>query len=308
MHYVAGGAIVNPGPPSSCYRLVPSPRALMSPPSTPADPDAPESATSADPPRGAVLLIGDELLSGKIRDENGWFLAKMMRRRGIELVEIRTVGDQVDDIGHALLALLSRAPLVFTSGGVGPTHDDRTMEAIAAATGRPLHRHPQIEAELREHYAERLTPEALTMADLPEGTVLRAGPGWPAVRLDLAQPQPSRVYILPGVPGLLRAKVERLEALPGELPQGPGWHLTTLHSSLEESRLAAMLQDLLERFPGVEIGSYPRWHREEDGRVSYHVRITFEGPAARAEQVDAACAALREALPPEAVLPDPDAG
>jgi molybdenum cofactor synthesis domain-containing protein len=279
----------------------PLPASGSAPPAEAATPTAVEPA-----PCAAVLLIGDELLSGKIRDENGWFLAKMMRRRGIALVEIRTVGDGLADIGRGLLELLARVPLVFTSGGVGPTHDDRTLLAIAQATGRPLQRHPVIEAELRAYYGARLTPEALGMADLPEGTVLRAGPGWPALRLDLLAPQPSRVYILPGVPPLLRAKVERLEALPDELPRGPGWHLATLHSSLDESRLAAMLEAVLARFPGVEIGSYPRWTRGDDGRVSHHVRITFEGPAREADRVDAARDSLRAALPPEAVLADPE--
>ncbi|MEM7159173.1 MAG: molybdopterin-binding protein [Myxococcota bacterium] len=262
--------------------------------------------TGTTPPRAAILLIGDELLSGKIRDENGWFLTKVLRRRGIALVETRMIGDGIDDIGRALLDLLKRAPLVFTSGGVGPTPDDRTLEAIAAATGRPLQRNAEIEAELRQHYGERLTEEGLTMADLPQGTVLRAGPGWPVLRLDLDDPGPSRIYILPGVPGLLRAKVERLEALPGELPQGEGWHLTMLHSTVDESSLAAKLESILERFPGVEIGSYPRWSRGEDGRVSYHVRITFEGPAADAERIDAARQALADDLPADAVIPAPD--
>ncbi|MEX1366809.1 MAG: competence/damage-inducible protein A [Nannocystaceae bacterium] len=279
----------------------PAPRPSESPAGSPSQP-------RSGPPRACILLIGDELLSGKIRDENGWFLVQMLRRRGIALVEVRMVGDGIDDIGRALRELLLRAPLLFTSGGVGPTHDDRTLEAIAQATGRPLHRHPQIEAELREHYAERLTPEALTMADLPEGTVLRAGPGWPVLRLDLDQPQPSRVYILPGVPGLLRAKVERLETLPDELPQGEGWHVATLHSTLEESSIASMLETILERFGGIEIGSYPRWTRGQDGRVSYHVRITFEGPATDAAHIDEARGALAQMLPPEAVIDDPDVG
>jgi molybdenum cofactor synthesis domain-containing protein len=261
---------------------------------------------SNEPPRAAVLLVGDELLSGKIRDENGWFLAKMMRRRGIALTEIRTVGDGVADIGRGLLELLARVPLVFTSGGVGPTHDDRTLRAIAEATARPLRRDPVIEAELRAYYGARITPEALTMADLPEGTVLRAGPGWPALRLDLQAPQPSRVYILPGVPPLLRAKLERLEALPDELPRGQGWHLATLCTSVDESRLAAMLEAVLERFPGVEIGSYPRWTRGDDGRVGHHVRITFEGPTPDEVRVEAARDSLRAALPPETILPEPE--
>lgn len=259
---------------------------------------------SSPPHAAAVLLIGDELLSGKIRDENGHFLARVLRRRGIRLVEIRTVGDDVPGIGTALMELLARASLVFTSGGVGPTHDDRTLEAIAAATDRPLSRHPQMEAELRLHYGERLTDAALSMADMPEGTKLCAGPGWPVFRLDLEVPRASRIYILPGVPGLLRAKIERLEQLPGELPHAGGWHVVELLTSLDESRLASHLDAVVARHPGVDVGSYPRWSRQEDGRVSYHVRVTLEAPIVAAAEVERARDELREALGPEALLAD----
>lgn len=264
-----------------------------------ADSDAPAAAA---PVRAAVLLIGDELLSGKIRDANGGFLAQTMRRRGIALVEIRTVGDDPDVIGAALLDLVRRASIVFTSGGVGPTHDDRTLEAIAKATGRPLTRHTELEAQLRKHYGDGATDAAMSMADLPEGTIMRAGPGWPVLRLDLEDPAPCRVYMLPGVPGLLRAKLERLEGLPDELPHGPGWHLQSVYATLDESKLAAYLDRLVAEYDGVEIGSYPRWSRGADGRVSYHVRITLEGPAAAAQKVDAARAALLAALPPDSIL------
>lgn len=264
-----------------------------------------DAAVHAAPPRAAVLLIGNELLTGKIRDENGWFLSRVCRRRGIELVEVRTVGDGLDTIGQALGELLLRAPLVFTSGGVGPTHDDCTLEAIAAATERPLRRNSIIEASLRSYYGDRLTEEALTMADLPEGTVLRAGDKWPVLRLDTERPHPGRLYILPGVPALLRAKIEQLETLPDELPQGVGWHLSLVHSTLEEGRLAPLLDTVLERFPVVEIGSYPRWSRDADGRVSYHVRVTLEGPATASEQIDQARQALLELLPPDRIIEGP---
>ncbi len=270
--------------------------------------DETDASELAVPARAAVLLVGDELLSGKIRDANGSFLAQTMRRRGIALVEIRTVGDDPDVIGRALLDLTQRASIVFTSGGVGPTHDDRTLDAIAKATGRPLRRHAELEAQLRKHYGEAATDAALSMADLPEGTLLRAGPGWPALRLDLHEPSPCRVYMLPGVPGLLRAKIERLESLPDELPQGPGWHLRDVYSTLDESKLAAYLDELVATFTGVEIGSYPRWSRDEDGRVSYHVRVTLEGPAAAAGKVDQAQAALLAALPPESILAEAPEG
>jgi molybdenum cofactor synthesis domain-containing protein len=270
---------------------------MVGSPDTPAPADGPATA--------AVLLIGDELLSGKIRDENGSFLARSLRRRGIALVEIRTVGDDVDGIGRALHDLAARADLVFTSGGVGPTHDDRTLEAIAKATDRPLTRHAELETQLREHYGARLNEAALSMADLPRGTVLRAGPGWPVLRLDLDAPTATRIYILPGVPGLLRAKIERLEGLDGELPAGRGWHLENLYLTLDESALAPILDAVVERFAEVEIGSYPRWSRGDDGRVSYHVRVTLEGPAEVADRVQRARDELRAALDPDQVLATP---
>jgi molybdenum cofactor synthesis domain-containing protein len=251
------------------------------------------------PTRAAVLLIGEELLTGKVRDENGFALAKLLRRRGIRLVEICTIGDDLDEIGGALLRLCRRADLVFTSGGVGPTHDDRTLEAIARATARPLVRNREMEAQLRLYYGERITDAALRMSDLPEGTVLRAMPGWPVLRLDLDD---ARLYILPGVPGLLRAKLEHLEAIDGELPSGDGWHLQLLHTNLDESKLAALLEAIVAEFPDVDIGSYPRWSRGDDGRIHMHVRVTFEGPRAATSAVEAACQRLRETLPPGALL------
>lgn len=265
-------------------------------------PASPSSEPAA--PSAAVLLIGDELLSGKIRDENGHFLAQVLRRRGIRLVEIRTVGDEVAAIGAALLQLCARASIVFTSGGVGPTHDDRTLAAIAAATGRPLVRHPAMEAELRAHYGDRLNDAALSMADVPEGTRLCAGPGWPVMCLEEGA---ARIYILPGVPGLLRNKVERLEELAGELPLLAGWHLAQLHTALDESRLAPHLDAVVARHPGIDIGSYPRWTRADDGRIRYHVRVTFEGPTASAAEVEAARDELAAALPEDQLLADPQA-
>jgi molybdenum cofactor synthesis domain-containing protein len=256
-----------------------------------------------DAPTAAVLLIGDELLSGKVRDENGHFLARLLRRRGIRLLEMAVVGDRTADIGNALLRLCERADLVFTSGGVGPTHDDVTLAAIAECTGRPLTRDARMEAQLRQHYGERISDAALRMADLPRGTQLRAEQVWPVLRLDLDAPS-ARVYILPGVPGLLRAKLEHLEELEGELPRGEGWHLALLHTTLDESKLAPHLNALLDAFGEVEIGSYPRWERDADGRIRYHVRVTFEAPMALAARVDDARAELAHRLGPE-VLCEP---
>jgi molybdenum cofactor synthesis domain-containing protein len=246
--------------------------------------------------RAAILLIGNELLSGKIRDENGWYLTQVCRRRGIEVREIAVVPDELDAIGEALLRQLGSAPLVFTSGGVGPTHDDLTMEAVARALDRPIVRDPQMEALLRQHYGERSSETALRMADVPEGTQLRALPGWPVMRLDLAAgerfgerpalPHAARIYILPGIPALLRAKIDALEALRDELPAAREWALVTLHTRLEESSLAAPLDRVVGEFADVEIGSYPRWDADAEGRLRVRVKVTFEA-ASKARAAEA---------------------
>lgn len=251
-------------------------------------------------PRAAVLLIGDELLSGKIRDENGWFLAQTLRRLGIRLVEMRTVADDLETIAAAAQALGRLAGVVFTSGGVGPTHDDKTLPAMALAVGRTLVRHPEIEQTLRHHYGESITEAALTMADVPEGTVLAGESGWPIMQLDApidGAPWPTtRFFVLPGIPTLLRRKVELLEQAAGALPVGRGWHLETVETTRAESDIAVILERALEAFPGVEIGSYPRWIPDEEGRLRVRVRVTIEAPSELADLAAGASAMISDAL------------
>ncbi len=243
----------------------------------------PESGalTTTGPPTAAILLIGNELLSGKIQDENGHFLATRLRARGIQLLEVCVVPDHTRHIGEALLRLLRKAPILFTSGGVGPTHDDVTLQAVGLATGCPLVPNTEMQALLRAHYNDHASPEAMSMADLPRGTVLRATPGWPVLRLD---PDPhaldlrpgARIYMLPGIPGLFRSKIEALEALPDELPRGPEWQIEVLETTVDETALAAQLAEVVDHFSQVEVGSYPRWVPQQDGSRRMEVRITFE--------------------------------
>jgi molybdenum cofactor synthesis domain-containing protein len=270
------------------------------------------TTTASNAPRAAILLVGNELLTGKIRDENAWFLAGFLRRRGIALVEIAVVRDDVEVIAAALTRLWALAPILFTSGGVGPTHDDVTLAGVARAVARPLRRHPQMEAILRGHYGERSIETALRMAELPEGTELRAAHGWPVMRV----PMPAhagwgehpgsegRIYVLPGIPALLRAKVEGLGELPNELPSTAGWRLETLTTDLDESQFAPHLDAIVTAFPRVEIGSYPRWDSGPDGRAQMRVKITFEAPEDAADEVPQARRAFAERLGPTHVLPD----
>ncbi len=234
-------------------------------------------------PCAAILLVGDELLSAKIRDENAWFIVQVMRRCGVKVREIRTVPDEEEVIADAVRSLGQRAPLLFTSGGVGPTHDDVTLGAVARGTDRPLQRHAGMEAILRGHYADRITPDALRMADLPSGTTLAGDSTWPIMRLDVPppwSPHGTTIYILPGIPTLLRAKVETLESIPGALPRGDVWTLATVETTHAESTIAAGLRAIAEAFPTVAIGSYPRWLSDEAGRLRVRVRITVEAPSA----------------------------
>lgn len=243
-------------------------------------------------PSATILLIGNELLSAKVRDENAWFIVQVMRRCGVEVREIRTVPDEEEVIAEAVQALGRRAPLLFTSGGVGPTHDDVTLSAVARGTSRPLERHPAMEAILRGHYGDRITADALRMADLPSGTTLAGDSAWPIMRLDVPPPWApewtTTIYILPGIPTLLRAKIETLESIPGAFPRGDAWTLKAVETTQRESTIAAGLRAIAEAIPTVEIGSYPRWLSDDAGRLRVQVRITVEAPSSAADDVHGA--------------------
>lgn len=147
--------------------------------------------------RSALVVIGNEILSGKIVDTNTPFLIAELRSLGVELAEIAVVPDEVARIAEAVARVASRSEHVFTSGGVGPTHDDVTMEGVAAAFAVPVIRHPRLEALLRGYYdAQKLPLEEanLRMADVPEGATLLEGPDlrWPVVAM-------RNVYVLPGI-------------------------------------------------------------------------------------------------------------
>jgi molybdenum cofactor synthesis domain-containing protein len=241
--------------------------------------DASQTATAA------IVLIGNELLSGKFRDENAAWLAGRLRALGVDLRRIVTVPDVEGDIVDEVRACAARYTHVFTSGGVGPTHDDITIEAIARAFGVPVVRDPSLEAILRGHFKDRLNDAHLRMADVPEGTVLRRGGpiAWPVVRF-------RNLVILPGVPEIFRAKFESIES---EF-QSLAFYLRNLWLNSDEGEIAKHLADV-ERDFGVQIGSYPRIDHAD-----HRVRITVEDR--RPERVDAAVSALLDRLPASEVV------
>lgn len=237
----------------------------------------------------AVLIVGSEVLSAKVQDENGPFLARRLRELGVGLVAIHVIPDRTDDVVEALVLSRRKAGWVFTCGGVGPTHDDLTLPAVARALGVPLRRDPAMERVLREmharHHGGAVLPEvALRMADLPAGTELLGDPEFPTLVV-------SRVVMLPGVPSFLRHQFERISHLLG----GARYHLANLYFSWGEDLLAGPLGSIAEAHPEVEIGSYPRFDRAD-----HRVRVTVEGRDPSA--VQAVARAIVSAVEPGALV------
>lgn len=240
-------------------------------------------------PTASLVVVGSEVLSAKVPDENGPWLAGRLRELGVELRAVTTVPDRVDDIVEAVDRERRRAGWLFTSGGVGPTHDDVTVAAVARALGRPLVRHAAlvevIETLHRRHHEGEPAPEAaLRMAVVPEGTELVGDQGYPTLLC-------SNVVMLPGVPRFFRYQFDRMATLLGGAP----FRLAVLYLGVREERIAAPLDAVARAHPGVEVGSYPQF---DDG--DHLVRVTVE--SRDLEAVRAALAALLQALPSEAVL------
>jgi len=213
----------------------------------------------------ALLVIGNEILSGKVQDANTQVLALTLRGLGIELRRVVTVLDEIAGIAAELNALRAGFDLVFTSGGVGPTHDDVTIAGVARALGRQVVRSAELEALLRGHYAERLTEGHLVMADVVEGTELHMGesPSWPAMVL-------GNVFILPGVPEIFERKLHGLRTrLVGA---EAAFVLRSVFTAQDEGAIKPHLDAVVAAFPGVAIGSYPRLNDP-----AYSVRVTFDG-------------------------------
>ncbi|WDI30827.1 molybdopterin-binding protein [Hyphococcus flavus] len=233
----------------------------------------------------AILAIGDELLSGRTRDANMHYLAGWLTERGVELKEARVVGDDSDDIGAALNALRGKYDYVFTSGGIGPTHDDITVDAIAAALGVSVIEHPRAAAMIRHYYSKRdieVTPARLRMARTPEGAHLIENPvsGAPGVRIE-------NIFVMAGVPRIFQAM---LNAIEGEIERGAVIHARAATApNLPESMLADQLREIQGALKGVSLGSYPI-DGDEKG-VTVVARSMDEAVATSA--IEAVCAAMR---------------
>jgi len=233
-----------------------------------------------------IIVIGNEILSGKVVDSNSPFLARELRSLGVTLLRILTIPDDVETIAAAVREFHPTYDVVFTSGGVGPTHDDVTMEGVARGLDRRVIRHPAIEGRLREYLKDKVNAARLKMAEVPEGSelIVDARLGFPTVKCE-------NIYILPGIPEILEQKFaalrERFTAAP--------YFLRTVYTRESEGTIAEHLNATLAAFPDLLLGSYPKMADPE-----YAVKLTLESKDR--DYVERALAHLLSLFPEGAVV------
>jgi len=235
----------------------------------------------------ALAVIGDEILSGRTQDRNVAQLALWLNDHGIRLAEVRIVPDDMDKIGETVNELRAKHDYLFTTGGIGPTHDDITVDAIAKAFGVPATVHPEALKILQDYYRDRpggLTESRLRMARTPEGAELLRNPssGAPGIRM-------NNVYIMAGVPHIAASM---LAVLTGKLEGGRPVVSITVGARAPESDVADLLRETEEANPGVAIGSYPFF---KDGRYGSNFVIRSEDENLARSTGDQLSQRLREA-------------
>lgn len=196
-----------------------------------------------------VILIGNELLSGRVQDANLTHIARELGKRGILVRECRVIPDTEQAIIDAVHDFRTRFNYVFTTGGIGPTHDDITMPTIAKAFGRKVVRDENIARAFEEYFGDRLTDATLRMADFPEGAVLVKCPATiaPGFRVE-------NVFVMAGIPRIMRAM---MEAIIPQLPQGQPIMELTYTAFTSEGKISFGLEEIQNKYPNVDLGSYP---------------------------------------------------
>jgi molybdenum cofactor synthesis domain-containing protein len=209
-----------------------------------------------------IVVIGNEILSGKVTDTNSGFLARELRLTGVDVRCITVIPDDLEEIARTVREFHARFDFVFTSGGVGPTHDDVTIEGIARAFGRRVIRDPGLEQKLREFYKEKINEARLKMSEAPDGAELIYGGtlAFPTMKVE-------NVYILPGIPEILQSKFLAIRERFASEP----FHLRIVYTREGEGAIAEFLNETLRRYPQLLLGSYPKI-----GDPEYVVKLTLE--------------------------------
>lgn len=228
--------------------------------------------------RAAALVIGNEILTGKVVEANLPLLARTLFALGIRFERVVVCRDDLDVIARELDALRASHDVVFTSGGVGPTHDDVTIPAVARTFGVEVRRNEDLARRIRDHFGEATTEGHLRMADVPVGGALltNAQVHWPVLAM-------GNVYVMPGVPEIFARK---LEVVKEHLGASAPYVSAALYTRCDEGAIAELLERV-EREHGVQVGSYPRFDDTD-----HSVKITFDGTdASKVERALEACLA-----------------
>ena len=233
-----------------------------------------------------IVIIGNEVLSGKTQDINSYFLCTELRQLGVEVQKIATIQDEIELIGREVAEFSRRFDLVFTTGGVGPTHDDVTIDGIAHGFGLKVVRHPDIEGRMRQRLGRDVNEARLRMANVPDGATLLATDALFAPVVNI-----YNVYIFPGIPKILQ---ERFHAIKERFRESP-YFLKNVYVRYGEGIIAAMLNDLLVKYPEIMLGSYPVLDLPE-----YKVKVTLESKDA--DYLERALQAFVASLPKDGVL------
>lgn len=233
-----------------------------------------------------IVLIGNEILSGKIADQNAVYLCREFRQLGVDVRKIAIVPDDVELIAREVAEFSRAYDWVFTSGGVGPTHDDVTIEGVARAFGRRVVREPGLVHSLEQVYQGRLNDARLKMAEVPEGAELLASD-----HLIVPVVVVGNVHVFPGVPEIFRRKFDAIKERFRERP----YLLRVVFFQVGEGTLAEHINAMLRGFPELLCGSYPEFTNPE-----YKVRVTLESKDAG--YLDAALQDLLGRLPADAVV------
>ena len=210
----------------------------------------------------AIIVIGDEILSGRVKDENSPFLIKQLTKQGVLVQICVSIPDEIAVISNTIYECHKKYKWVFTAGGIGPTHDDITMEGIAKAFGVKLIQNDELGQLIKDVYGIKFRKEHLKMAKVPEG-------------IKLLYSQKSRfpvltyenIIIFPGVPEFLKAIYISIR---GHF-QGEKIHSNTIDTYLEEAEIAELLKETIQKFPGLKIGSYPLTRKSK-----YSVKLVLQ--------------------------------
>lgn len=233
-----------------------------------------------------ILVIGNEVLSGKVVEENAQYMIRGLRQHGVDLLRVNIVRDDVEVIARDVREMSKKFDVLFTSGGVGGTHDDVTMMSVAQGLNLDLIQNSTLYELLRKHYGDEMNASVLRMAEVPQGAEIL---GLEELRFPLIRVK--NVFVFPGVPQFLKAKFDFAITLLDGVP----YELETIYVSVSEDKIAATLAQVDAQWPEVEIGSYPVFDVNE-----YRVKITVE--SREKGRRDQAVASIKAQLNPDWIV------